>query len=121
MDDAGVCWRRLGPAAHPRPMGPNFPNLFLLYGPGTNLAHGASIILHSECQVQYAREAYEPRATARQCAARGFWSSSTCWNVGRFVVRIVWGIRPGVKPVREAWLSHVLGSDPKVAERLTAA
>jgi len=36
---------------------PNFPNLFLLYGPGTNLAHGASIILHSECQVQYAMEA----------------------------------------------------------------
>jgi 4-hydroxyacetophenone monooxygenase len=36
---------------------PNFPNLFLLYGPGTNLAHGASIILHSECQVQYTMEA----------------------------------------------------------------
>jgi 4-hydroxyacetophenone monooxygenase len=36
---------------------PNFPNLFLLYGPGTNLAHGASIILHSECQVQYAMDA----------------------------------------------------------------
>ena len=32
---------------------PNFPNLFLLYGPGTNLAHGASIIIHSECQVNY--------------------------------------------------------------------
>jgi 4-hydroxyacetophenone monooxygenase len=36
---------------------PSFPNLFLLYGPGTNLAHGASIILHSECQVQYAMDA----------------------------------------------------------------
>jgi 4-hydroxyacetophenone monooxygenase len=36
---------------------PNFPNLFMLYGPGTNLAHGASIILHSECQVQYTMEA----------------------------------------------------------------
>jgi 4-hydroxyacetophenone monooxygenase len=32
---------------------PNFPNLFCLYGPGTNLAHGGSIIFHSECQVRY--------------------------------------------------------------------
>jgi 4-hydroxyacetophenone monooxygenase len=36
---------------------PNFPNLFLLYGPGTNLAHGASIIIHSECQVAYTMSA----------------------------------------------------------------
>jgi 4-hydroxyacetophenone monooxygenase len=32
---------------------PNFPNLFCLYGPGTNLAHGASLIFQSECQVTY--------------------------------------------------------------------
>jgi 4-hydroxyacetophenone monooxygenase len=32
---------------------PDFPNLFILYGPGTNLAHGGSIIFHSECQVRY--------------------------------------------------------------------
>ncbi len=32
---------------------PNFPNLFCVYGPGTNLAHAGSIIFHSECQVRY--------------------------------------------------------------------
>jgi 4-hydroxyacetophenone monooxygenase len=32
---------------------PNFPNLFCLYGPGTNLAHGGSLVFHSECQVRY--------------------------------------------------------------------
>ena len=32
---------------------PNFPNLFCLYGPGTNLAHGGSLIFHSECQMRY--------------------------------------------------------------------
>jgi 4-hydroxyacetophenone monooxygenase len=32
---------------------PNFPNFFCLYGPGTNLAHGGSIIFHTECQVRY--------------------------------------------------------------------
>ena len=31
----------------------NFPNLFCLYGPGTNLAHGASLIFQSECQANY--------------------------------------------------------------------
>ena len=33
---------------------PNFPNLFCIYGPGTNLAFGGSLIFHSECQVRYA-------------------------------------------------------------------
>jgi 4-hydroxyacetophenone monooxygenase len=33
-----------------------FPNLFCLYGPGTNLAHGGSLIFQSECQVNYAME-----------------------------------------------------------------
>jgi len=32
---------------------PNFPNLFCLYGPGTNSASGGSIIFLSECQVRY--------------------------------------------------------------------
>ncbi len=30
-----------------------FPNFFCLYGPGTNLASGGSIILASECEVQH--------------------------------------------------------------------
>ncbi len=30
-----------------------FPNLFCMYGPGTNLAHGGSLIFHSECQMRY--------------------------------------------------------------------
>lgn len=32
---------------------PQFPNLFMMYGPGTNLAHGGSLIFHSECQMRY--------------------------------------------------------------------
>lgn len=32
---------------------PGFPNLFCLYGPGTNLASGGSLIFHSECEVRY--------------------------------------------------------------------
>ena len=36
---------------------PAYPNLFMLYGPNTNLAHGGSIIFHSECQVRYIMQA----------------------------------------------------------------
>jgi 4-hydroxyacetophenone monooxygenase len=36
---------------------PNFPNLFCLYGPGTNLAHGVSLFFHSECQMNYTMDA----------------------------------------------------------------
>lgn len=32
---------------------PRFPNLFLLYGPNTNLGHGGSAIFLAECQVHY--------------------------------------------------------------------
>ena len=30
-----------------------FPNFFIMYGPGTNLAHAGSIIFQSECQMRY--------------------------------------------------------------------
>lgn len=32
---------------------PEFPNLFLTYGPNTNLGHGGNILFHTECQVRY--------------------------------------------------------------------
>jgi 4-hydroxyacetophenone monooxygenase len=45
------------PTAHLGITVPGFPNLFCLYGPGTNLAHGASLIFQSECQVAYVLDA----------------------------------------------------------------
>ena len=38
---------------------PSFPNLFCMYGPGTNLAHGGSLIFHSECQMRYITQCLE--------------------------------------------------------------
>lgn len=32
---------------------PGYPNFFCMYGPGTNLASGGSLIFHSECQMRY--------------------------------------------------------------------
>jgi 4-hydroxyacetophenone monooxygenase len=52
---------------------PNFPNLFCLYGPGTNLAHSASLFFHSEFQMSYAMEAMRAvlHAGARSIEVRG--------------------------------------------------
>ncbi|MGB3409741.1 MAG: NAD(P)/FAD-dependent oxidoreductase [Microthrixaceae bacterium] len=47
------------PAAYLGITVPEFPNLFLMYGPGTNLAHGGSLIFHSECQMHYITDALE--------------------------------------------------------------
>lgn len=46
-------WGEDDPRAHLGMTVPGFPNLFVLYGPNTNLGHGGSIIFHTECQVRY--------------------------------------------------------------------
>jgi 4-hydroxyacetophenone monooxygenase len=46
-------WGDDDPRAYLGITAPNYPNLFLVYGPNTNLAHGGSIIFHTECQVRY--------------------------------------------------------------------
>ena len=56
------------PAAYLGITVPGFPNLFLCYGPGTNVAHGASLFFHSECQVHYALDAIH-RALAADARA----------------------------------------------------
>ena len=38
---------------------PGYPNFFCMYGPGTNLAHGGSLIFHSEGQMRYITECLE--------------------------------------------------------------
>jgi 4-hydroxyacetophenone monooxygenase len=47
-------WAGNDPRAYLGVTVPRFPNLFLLYGPNTNLGHGGSIIFQAECQVHYA-------------------------------------------------------------------
>ena len=46
-------WANDDPKAHLGITVPGFPNLFLLVGPGTGLAHGGSIFFVTECQVRY--------------------------------------------------------------------
>ena len=41
------------PRAYKGMLVPDYPNLFSLYGPNTNIVHGGSIIYSIECQVHY--------------------------------------------------------------------
>ena len=47
---------------------PDFPNLFCLYGPNTNLAFGGSAIFHAECQVTYVMECLRAMLDGGWCA-----------------------------------------------------
>lgn len=46
-------WGDDNPKAHLGITVPNYPNMFLIYGPNTNYAHGGSIVFNIECQVRY--------------------------------------------------------------------
>jgi 4-hydroxyacetophenone monooxygenase len=50
---------------------PGFPNFFVMYGPNTNLAHGGSIVFHTECQTTYImkclRELIESQSSSMEC------------------------------------------------------
>ena len=46
----------LEPAAYLGISVPNFPNFYCMYGPGTNLAFGGSLIFNGECQIRYIME-----------------------------------------------------------------
>lgn len=51
-----AAWAGDDPRAHLGITVPGFPNLFLLAGPGTGLAHGGSLFFVAECQVRYATQ-----------------------------------------------------------------
>jgi 4-hydroxyacetophenone monooxygenase len=46
-------WNDDDPRAYLGTVAPDFPNLFLLYGPNTQLGHGGSFIFVMECQINY--------------------------------------------------------------------
>jgi len=50
-------WANDDPRAYKGMTVPGFPNLFITFGPNTNLAHGGSAIFHFECQIHYIMQA----------------------------------------------------------------
>ena len=73
---------------------PGFPNLYCLYGPGTNLAHAGSIIFHSECQVRYVlgclRQSIE-RGAPLACRTEAYETYTT--RLRAALARMVWSHR----------------------------
>jgi 4-hydroxyacetophenone monooxygenase len=74
-------WNEDDPRAHLGVTVPGFPNLFILYGPNTNLGHGGNIIFQAECQANFlvsclellrreGKEAIECRPEAWECYVR---------------------------------------------------
>lgn len=66
-----IVWERDNPRAYLGITVPKFPNMFILYGPNTNLSHGGSIFFHSELQVRYVlqclREMIEKHYASIEC------------------------------------------------------
>ncbi|MGE0881289.1 MAG: flavin-containing monooxygenase [Acidimicrobiia bacterium] len=56
------------PSAYLGITSPQFPNLFMLYGPGTNLAFGASLFFNSECQARYTLDAIHDTLARGACS-----------------------------------------------------
>lgn len=52
-------WGQDDPRAYLGITVPKFPNMFLMYGPNTNLAHGGSALFHGECQINYILQALQ--------------------------------------------------------------
>ena len=87
----------------------NFPNLFCMYGPGTNLAAGAGLFYHSEFQAHYALDAIH---RVLESGARSIEVSEAAYNdyadrYQREISRLVWA-HPAIAH------SHYKGSQGKV-------
>jgi 4-hydroxyacetophenone monooxygenase len=86
------------PAAYLGITVPGFPNLFLMYGPGTNLAHGGSLIFHSECQMRYISQCLDELISNERRAMEPTPQRYADWveRVQREIATLVWA-QPSVK------------------------
>jgi Predicted flavoprotein involved in K+ transport len=69
-------WGEDDPRAYMGMTVPSFPNMFVLYGPNTNLAHGGGLFFYAECQVRYImqilRELVENDLSTVECKPEPF-------------------------------------------------
>lgn len=95
--DLRTQWEGDNPRAHLGITVPGFPNLFILFGPNTVLAHGGSAIFQSECQVHYILQALRRLAQQDRRALEVRKEIHDAYNerVDRQHARMVWA-HPGV-------------------------
>ncbi len=86
------------PYAHLGITVPGFPNLFLVYGPGTHLAHGGSLIFQSELQMRYVGLCLQHMAEEQIVAMEPTAEAATRWHqrTQAEIKQMVWS-HPAVK------------------------
>ena len=77
---------------------PKFPNFFMIYGPGTHLAHGGSLIMHSELQMQYINACIEHLVTTEARSMEPLPQPTAAWHrrTQEKITQTVWA-HPAVK------------------------
>jgi 4-hydroxyacetophenone monooxygenase len=77
---------------------PDYPNFFCMYGPGTNLAHGGSLIFHSECQMRYITQCLEQLIAGRHRSIEPRHEVADDWHARcqAEMSRLVWS-QPSIK------------------------
>lgn len=77
---------------------PKFPNFFMIYGPGTHLAHGGSLIMHSELQMRYINACIEHLVATGARSMEPLPAPTADWHrrTQEKITQTVWA-HPGVK------------------------
>jgi 4-hydroxyacetophenone monooxygenase len=77
---------------------PGFPNFFLIYGPGTHLAHGGSLIFQSELQMRYIDQCLARLAETNAHSLEPTADAATEWHqrTQAEITKMVWS-HPAVK------------------------
>ncbi|MGD1171536.1 flavin-containing monooxygenase [Mycobacterium seoulense] len=77
---------------------PKFPNFFIIYGPGTHLAHGGSLIFQSELQMRYIDQCLARLAEAHVHSMEPKPEAATDWHerTQNQIKKMVWA-HPAVK------------------------
>ncbi|OBK97467.1 4-hydroxyacetophenone monooxygenase [Mycobacterium asiaticum] len=86
------------PRAHLGITVPGFPNLFIIYGPGTHLAHGGSLIFQSELQMRYVNLCLQRMAEERIAELEPTPEATAAWHrrTQAEIKKMVWS-HPAVK------------------------
>lgn len=99
-------WGEDDPRAYLGVTVPEFPNMFILFGPNTNLSHGGSLFFHAECQVRYVmhclREIIDRGSIEMECRQDVFEAYNE--RVDDAHSRMVWS-----HPAMSSWYKNAAG------------
>lgn len=92
---------------------PDYPNLFCLYGPNTNIVHGGSIIYQVECQVHYVMQClvHMIEKQLRSMEVRDEVNDEYNDRVQAISATLAWG-HPGVQSWYKNSQGHVVNNSP---------